>query len=61
MPNIFSEDLISRLKKYFKDRYGQDITTEESVVFLSSFAELYLKVGNVDANSQAPKAREWRP
>jgi hypothetical protein len=44
MPNIFSEDLIFRIKKYFKDRFGQNITTDEAVVFLSSLADLYLVV-----------------
>jgi hypothetical protein len=45
MSNPFSEDLIFRLKQYIKGHFGQDITTEQAVVFLSSLADLYLAVG----------------
>jgi hypothetical protein len=58
----FSEDLISRLKKYFKDRYNLTITTDQSVVFLSSMADLYDFMSRSAASQRAPQvgAREAR-
>jgi len=53
MPNnIFGEDLIFDFKKYFKDRFGQDITTEQAVVFLSSLGDLYLIVTDLQLGGQ---------
>jgi len=37
----FSYNLIHRIKQYFLNRFDRDITTEEAVVFLSSFADLF--------------------
>lgn len=57
MTSCFSEDLILRLKKYFKDRYGQELTTEQAVVFLSSFADLYVLVSDRAGQKRAPAER----
>jgi len=45
----FSPALIARLQKYFQDRYGQTLTTEQAVVFLSSLADLWELVDSSSA------------
>jgi hypothetical protein len=41
MKSQFSDNLILRIKQYYLNRFDRDITTEEAVVFLSSFADLF--------------------
>ena len=52
----FSQDLISRTIKLFKEEYNHDISEAEADLYLKSFADLYKSV--LDMLQQQQKAEE---
>jgi len=51
----FSDGLIKRCKKYFKNRCGKELSDEQASEALASFARLFKIAGEIDDDSQKNK------
>lgn len=41
MENVYPTNLIERIIRYFKERYGHDISPATAIEYLNSFADLH--------------------